>query len=339
MKRATRRQLEHMTFIYQILQESFTGIRVVKAFCQQSKRRRTFRVATKDYYQRAMRVVFLDSLAGPIIEVLGVAAIAGALMAGAYLVLERQTHLGPIRMMDQPLEMESLLQLYALLAAVADPVRKLSSVFTKIQAGAAASDRVFRYMDREPAVVSLPGAEPLPRHHSSVEFNNVCFSYDPGHSVLTGVNLRAEHGQVIAIVGKNGCGKSTLLSLLPRFYDPGHGAILIDGHDVREFNLRSLRRQIGVVTQETYLFADTIHNNIAFSRPRASRDEVIEAARQAHAHDFIAKLPHGYDTKLGEGGVKISGGQRQKLSLARAIMADPSILVLDEFTSAGRRRK
>jgi ATP-binding cassette subfamily B protein/subfamily B ATP-binding cassette protein MsbA len=334
MKRATRKVLEGMTAIFQILQESFQGIRIIKGFCQEPCRRRKFREATREYYRRSQLVVNLDALSGPIIETLGVAAIAGALLVGAYLVLEKETKIWGLAMSAQPLEMESLLQLYALLAAIADPVRKLSSVFTKIQAGAAASDRVFSYMERERKVLSDSSADLLRRHGGAIEFQNICFSYDPGHPILSGVNLRVEHGQIVALVGKNGCGKSTLLNLLPRFYDPDHGQVLIDGVDVRGVNMRSLRKQIGIVTQETFLFADTIHNNIAFGKPRATREEVEQAARQANAHDFIVRLPHGYETRLGEAGLKISVGQRQKLCLARAMITDPAILLLDEFTSA-----
>ena len=175
-------------------------------------------------------------------------------------------------------------------------MRKLSSVFTKIQSGAAASDRVFRFMDRESKITSSSTSEILERHHKSIEFRNICFSYDHGHPILTGVNLRVEHGQIVAIVGKNGCGKSTLLNLLPRFYDPDHGSVTIDGQDVQDTNLRSLRRQIGIVTQETFLFADSIRNNIAFGRPRSTIEE-IEECRQKGASPRIhptasARLRH-----------------------------------------------
>ena len=334
MKKATRRLLEGMSNMFQVLQESFQGIRIVKAYGQEPRRRRQFRAATREYYRRAMLVVNIDSFAGPMIETIGFAAIAGALLVGAYLVLDHQTHIWGVQFCSRPLEMEALIQLYALLAAIADPVRKLSSVVTKIQSGAAAADRVFGYMDREPKIFSSPASEILERHHRAIEFRNVCFSYDAGHPVLTGLDLRVEHGEIVALVGKNGCGKTTLLNLLPRFYDPDHGQVLIDDVDVRGVNLRSLRKQIAVVTQETFLFADTIHNNIAFAKPRATRTEVEKAARQANAHEFIIRLPHGYDTRLGEAGLKISVGQRQKISLARAMLTNPSIVLLDEFTSA-----
>jgi len=333
MKRATRRLLEQMSSIYKILRETFTGIRVVKAFTMEPYERRRFHDATRDYYHKAMRVVNIDAIAGPIIEVLSVVAVSGAIVVGAYLVLEKETHLFGMRMSNYPLEPEALLQLYAFLAAVADPVRKLSSVWTKLQSGNAAADRIFSVLDRRPRVTSNSEGPSLPRLNSTLEFRNVCFSYDPETPVLTTINLEIRAGETIAIVGQNGSGKTTLLGLLPRFYDPTHGSVLLDGVDIRVANLRSLRRQISIVTQEPLLFEDTIYNNIAYGCRRATPAQVEEAARRAFAHEFIMEKTHGYQERLSEGGNGISGGQKQKIALARAILRDPAILVLDEFNS------
>jgi ATP-binding cassette subfamily B protein/subfamily B ATP-binding cassette protein MsbA len=334
MKRATRRLLERMSNIYKILQETFLGIRVVKAFTMEPYERRRFHTATKDYYHKAMRVVMIDALASPIIELLGVAAVALALIAGAYLVLENKTHLLGLQMTTARMDADELLQLYAFLAAIADPIRKLSSVFTRIQSGAAAADRIFTFLDRQPRVHSNSNARRLDRHHAAIEFRDVCFSYEPGRPILTDVHLQVRFGETIALVGKNGCGKTTLVGLIPRFFDPDHGSILIDEIDVRHVNLRSLRQQIGIVTQETILFDDTIFNNIAYGNRRAGPEAVETAAKQAYGHDFIMALRNGYQTRVGEAGAKLSGGQKQRLALARAILRDPSILILDEFTSA-----
>ncbi len=333
MKRATRRLLERMSNIYKILQESFQGIRVVKAFTMEPYERRRFRLATRDYCRRAIMVVNIDAAADPIIELLGVVAVALALMAGAYLVLGGHTRLFGMNMTAQPLHAPALLNLYALLAAIADPVRKLSSVYTRLQSGVAASERIFAFLDRQPGVRSNSDGPRLDRHHEAIEFRDVCFSYEPGRPILTNVHLKVPFGQTLAVVGKNGCGKTTLVGLLPRFYDPDHGCILVDGVEVRRANLRSLRRQIGVVTQETVLFDDTIFNNIAYGSRGAGPQAVEKAAVAAFAHDFIERLPHGYQTRIGEAGSKLSGGQKQRLALARAILRDPSILILDEFTS------
>jgi ATP-binding cassette subfamily B protein/subfamily B ATP-binding cassette protein MsbA len=264
---------------------------------------------------------------------MGVAAVALALLAGSFLVLRQQTKLGPCQMCDQPLSDVTLLALYALLAAIADPVRKLSSVYTRLQSGAAAADRVFTYMDREPRVRGNPGGTRLKRLNEVLEFRDICFSYEPGQSVLTNVHLRIRAGETMALVGKNGCGKTTLVGLIPRFFDPDHGSVLIDGADIRHVNLRSLRQQIGIVTQETVLFDDTIYNNIAYGSRHAEAEQVEQAARKAFAHDFIIRLPEGYQTRIGDAGSKLSGGQKQRLALARAILRDPGILILDEFTS------
>ncbi len=355
MKQATRRLLERMSSIYKILQESFQGIRVVKAFTMEPYERRRFCSATKDYYRKVMRVVRIDALADPVVEVLGVAAVAAALLAGSYLVLQKETALFGLQLTSQPMEPESLLQLYILLAAIADPVRKLSTVFTRLQSACAASDRIFAFVDRQPRVKAnaegprltrpawLPGrggepAEaPLPgptARANYIEFRDVCFSYRPGETVLSNISLGVRAGETVAVVGPNGCGKTTLLGLVPRYYDPDHGSVLVGGLDLRAANLRSVRQQIGVVTQETVLFDDTIYNNIAYGTRGATPEQVEAAAKQAFAHDFITAKPEGYQTRIGENGGGLSIGQRQRLALARAILRNPSILILDEFTSA-----
>lgn len=333
MKRASRRLLERMSSIYKILQETITGIKVVKAFQTEAHERLRFRRATRDYYRRAMRVIYLDAFTGPIIELLGVVAVSVALIAGAYLVLAKDTHLFGMRMTEYPMDMPMLLQLYAMLAAIADPVRKLSSVFTKIQAGGASSERIFSAMERRPRVTTNVQGPRLDRHANSIEFRDVCFAYDRGRPILANINLEVRHGETIALVGKNGCGKTTLLGMLPRFFDPDYGSVLIDGIDIRHARLRDVRRQIGLVSQDTVLFDDTVHANIAYGRPHITRAEVERVAKQAFAHDFIERMPQGYETRIGEAGAKMSGGQRQRLALARAILRDPGILILDEFTS------
>jgi ATP-binding cassette subfamily B protein/subfamily B ATP-binding cassette protein MsbA len=360
MKRATRRLLERMSSIYKILQESFQGIRIVKAFTMEPYERRRFYEATRDYYHKSMLVVNIDALADPIIEVLGVMAVAAALLAGSYLVLAKKTQLFGMQLTSTPMEPEALLQLYILLAAIADPVRKLSSVFNRLQSACAAADRIFAFVDRQPRVkanafgpllrrrgrppvsavepptTAIRAAEPRPEPAAEpafIEFRDVCFSYQPGAPVLSNIHLQVRAGETVAVVGPNGCGKTTLVGLLPRFYDPDHGSVLIDGHDLRGVNLRCLRKQIGVVTQTPVLFDDTLYHNIAYGNRGARPEQVEEAARRADAHDLICSLPRGYQTRITEAGFKLSGGQAQRIALARAILRDPAILILDEFTN------
>jgi len=334
MKKAAKRVLERMSDLYRILREALDGLRLIKSFNRESLERRRFRAANEDYFRRAVRVIRIDAAVGPLLETLGLLSVGLALAAGAYLVLEKQTHIFGMRMVDEPMGFEALLTLYMFLATIADPVRKLSSVYTKMQSGMVAADRIFALYDRQPTITSNAEGPRVPPHAKAITFRNVCFSYHAGQSVLNDVNLEVTAGETVALVGPNGCGKSTLLGLLPRFYDPDHGTILIDGVEVRSANLRSLRRQIGLVTQDTVLFDDTIFNNIAFGKPGATAEEVAAAARAAHAHEFIVGMPDGYQHRTGDmAASKLSGGQKQRLALARAILRDPRILILDEFTS------
>ena len=335
MRRAARRLLERMSAIYKIVRETFDSVRAVKGYTREAYERRRFHQATTDYYHKAMRVINIDAFANPLIELLGVMAVSLALAAGTYLVVTGNTHIYGMRMTPHPLTFPTLIQLYAFLAAIADPVRKLSSVYTKLQGGEAAANRIFELFDRVPAVSANALGHRLNGVHQGIEFRNIGFSYNPVADVptLDGVSLNIKPGETIAFVGPNGCGKTTLLGLLPRFYDPDHGAVFIDGINIRTAHLRTLRRQIGIVTQDTQLFDDTVFANIAYGKKGASRDEVIVAAKQASAHDFIERLPAGYDTQMGEVGNRFSGGEKQRIALARAILRDPAILILDEFNS------
>ncbi|MEW6566607.1 MAG: ABC transporter ATP-binding protein [Chloroflexota bacterium] len=327
-RRAFRRTRRAIGSVNADLQESIAGVREVQAFGREQENIKAFRQVNAANREANITAVSYTAALAPTLEALGYLALMLVTTVGGLAILRGQDFFGTTISFGLMVTFLGYVQRFN------QPIQQISVLWTNIQSAVAGGERMFGLIDIVPEIQDQPEAWPMPPMRGLVEFKDVWAEYKPGEPVLKGIDLRAEPGQMVAIAGPTGAGKTTLASLIPRFYDVSQGQVSIDGHDVRQVTAASLRSQIGMVLQDTFLFNDTILENIRFGRPSATDEEVIAAARLAHADSFIERLPEGYRTVLGERGTGLSQGQRQLLSIARAALADPRILILDEATSS-----
>lgn len=323
LKKRARQSQESMGRIVNILDETFSGMRVIMAFNARNFILKKIDDETSFHRKVNLSISRKNELSSPLSEVLGVIIVAIILYYGGNLVLGGSGELEP----------EAFMGFLVFYASLIQPAKNFSNGITSLQKGTIAAERIFNVVDIQPSIKSKPDAPQLKTFENNITFKNVSFAYET-EKVLKNINLTIEKGKTLALVGPSGGGKSTLADLVPRFYDPTEGEVLIDGISLKDYDLESIRQHIGVVTQESILFNDTIFNNIAFGMPHVSEADVIQAAKIANAHDFILQTENGYQTFIGERGSKLSGGQRQRLSIARAVLKNPPILILDEATSA-----